>query len=141
MPRAGASARAQKKVALQSKVMPNSRFERNEAHSAVTQKKLADEAAAFSAAIAPVPPEEEAAFAATSSAKLLRATKRIFDFKVNFHDSLRKKSCAIQRQPQQPFDNSTKESSLVSGLAAVRRFYEDRKRAERKAEQEQPVGA
>ena len=33
--------------------------------------------------------------AATYSAKLLRATKRIIDFKVNFHDSLRKKSCPI----------------------------------------------
>ena len=30
------------------------------------------------------------------------------------------------RAAQQPFDNSTKESSLVSGLAAVHRFYEDR---------------
>ena len=48
------------------------------------------------------------------------------DFKVIFHDSLPKQSCAIQRQAQQPFDNSTKESSLVSGLAAVHRFYEDR---------------
>ena len=38
---------------------------------------------------------------------------------------------------RKPFDNSTKESSLVSGLAAVHRFYEDRKRAEREAEQEQ----
>ena len=53
---------------------------------------------------------------ATSSAKLLRAKKRIIDFKVNFHDSLQKQSCAIQRQAQQPFDNSTKESSFVSGL-------------------------
>ena len=43
-----AEARAQKKVALQSEVMPNSRFERNEARSAVTQKKLVDEAAASS---------------------------------------------------------------------------------------------
>ena len=42
--------------------------------------------------------------AATSSAKLLRAKERIIDFKVNFHDYLRKKSCAIQRHPQQPFD-------------------------------------
>jgi hypothetical protein len=64
--------------------------------------------------------------AATPSAKLRRAKERIIDFKVNFHDSLPKQSCAIQRQPQQPFDNSTKESSLVSGLAAVHRFYEDR---------------
>ena len=80
--------------------VPSSRFERmrekreaeqeqreaqREARSAVTQKKLADEAAAFAAAMAPVP-----------------------DFKVNFHDSLRKKSCAIQRQPQQPFDAERK---------------------------------
>ena len=111
----GGEARAQEKVALQSEVMPNLRLERNEARakarsearSAVTQKKLADEVAAFAAAIARVPPEEEAAHAATSSAKLLR-----------------KKSCAIQQQPQQPFDTSTEESSLVSGLAAVHRFYE-----------------
>ena len=73
-----AEARAQKKIALQSEVMPNSRFK-------VTQK-LADEAAAFAAAIAPVPPEEEAALAATPSAKLLRAKERIIDFKFNFHD-------------------------------------------------------
>ena len=65
-------------------------------------------------------PEEQ------KQAKLLRAKERIIDFKFNFHDYLRKKSCAIQRQPQQPFDNSTEESSLVSGLAAVHRFYEDR---------------
>ena len=65
-------------------------------------------------------PEEQ------KQAKLLRAKERIINFKVDFHDYLRKKSCAIQRQPQQPFDNSTKESSLVSGLAAVHRFYEDR---------------
>ena len=38
--------------------------------------------------------EEEAALAATSSAKLLRAKERIIDFKVDFHDYLRKKSCA-----------------------------------------------
>ena len=68
----------------------------------------------------------EAALAATPSAKVSRAKKRIFDFKVIFHDSLPKQSCAIKRQTQQPFDNSTKESSLVSGLAAVHRFYEDR---------------
>ena len=63
-----AEARAQKEVDLQSEVMPNLRLERNEARakarsearSAVTQKKLADEVAAFAAAIAPVPPEEEA---------------------------------------------------------------------------------
>ena len=61
----------------------------------------------------------------TPSAKLLRAQTRITDFKVNFHDSLPKQSCAIQQQPQQPFDNSTKESSLASGLAAVQRFYGD----------------
>jgi len=60
----------------------------------------------------------------TPSAKLLRAQTRITDFKVNFHDSLPKQSCAIQQQPQQPFDNSTKESSLASGLAAVQRFYD-----------------
>ena len=65
-------------------------------------------------------PEEQ------KQAKLLRAKKRIIDFKVIFHDSLPKQSCAIQRQAQQPFDNSTKDSSLVSGLAAVHRFYEDR---------------
>ena len=53
--------------------------EQREARSAVTQKELADEAAAFAAAIAPVPPEEEAAHAATSSAKLLRAKERIIE--------------------------------------------------------------
>ena len=64
----------------------------HEARSAVTQKKLADEVAAFAAAIAPVP-----------------------DFKVNFHYSLRKKSCKIQRQPQQPFDQ--KGSALKENCA------------------------
>ena len=49
-----AEARAQEKVALQSEVMPKAR---SEARSAVTQKKLADDAAAFAAAIAPVPLE------------------------------------------------------------------------------------
>ena len=67
--------------------------EQREIASEVIKAKLADEAAAFAAAIAPVPPEEEAALAATSSAKLLRAKERIIDFKFNFHDYLRKKSC------------------------------------------------
>ena len=44
-----AEARAQEKVVLQSEVMPKAR---SEARSAVTQKKLADEAAAFAAAVA-----------------------------------------------------------------------------------------
>ena len=96
---AEAAREREKKVVLQSEVMPNLRFERNEARA-----KARSEARS-----APVPPEEEAALAATPSAKLLRAKKRIIDFKVNFHDSLPKQSCAIKRQTQQPFDNSTKE--------------------------------
>ena len=55
------------------------------------------------------------------SAKQLRAQARITDLKRKFQGSLPKQSCAIQQQLQQPFDSSTKESSLASGLAAVQR--------------------
>ena len=83
---AEAAREREKKVVLQSEVMPNLRFERNEARA-----KARSEARS-----APVPPEEEAALAATPSAKVSRAKKRIFDFKVIFHDSLPKQSCAIK---------------------------------------------
>ena len=93
------------------------------------QHRLAQEAATLGAAMTvaaavddPVAVETAPLVDETPSAKLLRAQTRITDLKANFHDSLPKKPCAIQQQPQQPFDNSTKESSLASGLAAVQRF-------------------
>jgi len=94
--------------------------------------RLAQEAATLGAAMTvaaavddPVAVETAPLVDETPSAKLLRSQTRITDLKANFHDSLPKKPCAIQQQPQQPFDNSTKEISLASGLAAVQRFYDD----------------
>ena len=145
MPRSDTSAGAQEKVALQSEVTPEAKrskcsnkrlrmalsnegdaaraARRAEVREASERFKRIAEASALALALEEeeiVLPEEQ------KQAKLLRAKERIINFKVDFHDYLRKKSCAIQRQPQQPFDNSTKESSLVSGLAAVHRFYENR---------------
>jgi hypothetical protein len=78
------------------------------------QHRLAQEAATLVAATTvaaavddPVTVETAPLVDETPSAKLLRAQTRITDFKVNFHDSLPKQSCAIQQQPQQPFDNWT----------------------------------
>ena len=115
----GAEARAQEKVALQSEVTPEAKRSKR---SNERSKRIAE------ASVLALPLEEEEIVLPEEQkqAKLLRAKERIINFKVDFHDYLRKKSCAIQRQPQQPFDNSTEESSLVSGLAAVHRFYEDR---------------
>ena len=93
MPRykAEASARAQEKVALQSEVTPEAKRSKRSTKRSNERSKRIAEASALTLALEEeeiVLPEEQ------KQAKLLRAKERIIDFKVNFHDYLRKQSCA-----------------------------------------------
>ena len=90
----GAEARAQEKVALQSEARASFVVRSKRIAEARALALALEEEIAQSEIVLPEEREKQA-LAATSSAKLLRATKRIIDFKVNVHDSLSKQSCAI----------------------------------------------